>query len=179
MSSLPAGPVDPLHILEPGPEVWPKVLAILLLLGALLFWMLRRSQKRPTEQAVTPPPPVEAVSETVHFVDQIRERFDREGDFRRGCHALAEGLRNHLATETGKKCEHLTRQEIENQVGNLPEVPVLELLAGWQFRRQEPGRKDFHQACDLTRVVSGGVALDLKAKQTSSDASNSVGNGDP
>ncbi len=160
MSSLPVGAADPLHILEPGPEVWPKVIAFLLLFGALAYWLWKRKRSRSTEPEVEPTSPVvEPLAESEHFVDRIRKRFDREGgDFRQGCHALAEGLKQHLATETGKPMATLTFPEVEQEVGDLPEVPMLELLAGLQFRRVEPTRKEFHNACELTLLVSGGEA---------------------
>ena len=160
MSSLPVGAADPLHILEPGPEVWPKVIAFLLLFSALAFWLWKRSRSRQTEPAPEAPAPiVEPKGDIEHFVDRIRKRFDREGgDFRQGCHALAEGLKEHLALETGKRLSYLTFPEVEQEVGDLPEVPMLELLAGLQFRRLEPTRKEFHNACELTRLVSGGKA---------------------
>lgn len=154
---LPAELAEPLHILvtEDGGPWWPWWLgAALFALG--LAWLAR---KKPAVEAPapTPMPPLPAPLDA-GFVAEIRRRFDRDGDFRRGCHALAAGLREHLGRERHVDLGAKTVTEIERRVSDPEAVSVLTFVRRLQFQRFEPTRKEFYEACDRAGALSAPKA---------------------
>ena len=147
---LPADLAPVEHLMDPSPD-WPWILA-----AAVAAWILRALWKR---RSVSPPrpsspgtrPTAPRPSTAVGIIAQIealRER--RHDDYRRGCHELAELLREHMGRQSGQiDYTILTAREIARTLGENALSRVFLLLADLQFGRDEPGQSDFHGICDL------------------------------
>lgn len=150
---LPAELAEPLHILatEDGGPWWPWILgAALFAMG--LMWL---ATKKPPQDVPPAPPPVPPPRNiNPGFVAEIRRRFDRNGDFRRGCHALAAGLREHLGQERKQDLSAKTVAEIEGSLRDRRAANVLTFVRRLQFRRIEPSRDEFYEACDRVDALS-------------------------
>ena len=157
MRALPAGVADSLHILEPEPSPWPKVAMIAALLLLLLFLLLRRRRPRPAPAPVLKSVPAVQAPVDSHFVDEIRLRFTRSGELRKGCHALAEGLRLHLDRVLGGRFSTMTVSEVEERLGQGATAAVLDLLGQLQFQQREPEQDEFQEVCKMTRSAAEAV----------------------
>ena len=149
LGRLPAGLEDPLHLMEPWP--WGKLLMVVFLTLLLAFLVWRR-RRRPVEKVLVTPPPLPGSPPPprglVEAVGDLRRRYGRTGDFRRACHDLAELVRRHLEHRSGRPYSVLTAGEIRRQEGDTPLARIFGRLAGLQFGRVAPSRRDFDETCD-------------------------------
>lgn len=151
---LPAGPAPPMHIMEPSSDTWSWLywVAGFALLLVVAYLLAPKQTEAPEVEPPSPTPP--APPADPGFVAQIRIRYDREGDFRHGCHLLAAGLREYLGRERRLDLDASTVTEIEAEVSDRQVVQVFKFLRRLQFQRFEPSRKDFYEACDRTSALT-------------------------
>ena len=168
-SPLPGDLAAPLHILTPDEGIhwawWILIglMAALIILEQLINGPVEVDLEEPEKpvRKATPMPP--------HFVDEVKNRFDKEGYFRLGCHALADGLRGYLSARSGDDLSTSTASEVEEQIGSDPAVEALRFLSHLQFQRMEPTRRHFHQACDLVAEVSGRPTKSVSSSNETQD----------
>lgn len=153
LSDLPADLADPLHMAGPEGSSSGWLLALALLAAALLSRRIaRRRRSAPAPQrahpapAPSPPPAAEGLEAEIQ---EVRSMFSTTGNFREGCHALAEVLRRGLGRRNGVSFATLTAREIQQALGEGALPSLFGLLADLQFRPAEPARDDFLTVCDL------------------------------
>jgi len=157
MQDLPADLADPLHLADPYPFYGLLgALATLLLLALLtVLWWRRRRRTVAAALPPAPAPPTGASSGIWKAIEDVRLRFFRSQDYRRGCHALAALLRAHLEGTTAQPLSTLTAREMPAAIGDGAVASFFELLAELQFRRRRPTLEEFRGACDLAHAVVG------------------------
>jgi len=167
-ADLPVGLAEPLHILEPAAEgsVAPWLLVLALVAALLLLWLRWRARRAvPVLPPTDSPMPDEGVG-ILGQIWEIRKKYSRRFDRRRGCHELSTVLRDYLeprlpATVSspgpdGSKLWRrrpplaaLTAREIAALLGYAPLGRFLVHLSRHQFGRTKPDEDTFAELCDL------------------------------
>ncbi len=164
LTELPADLAEPLHML--GPEAaGPGGPALAALAAAALAWLFfrrrRTARPEPSPGPPTPHRPSPSMNRLEAEIEELRSVFTATGNYRRGCHALAEALRRAIAPRHGVAFEALTASEIAREVGDGATARTLVLLEGLQFRPEEPSGEEFTQACD-TAIATARNAPELR-----------------
>lgn len=152
--TLPHGLADGLHLLEPSAFPWSGLLLALLALAGL-WWWLRRRRRKPVPPEPAPAPTAKAPSRSAYGIqariEGLRQQY-RE-DLRVGVHALAAVTREHLEEGLDLPApQALTALEVS---AYFPEAigRLMLRISDLQWRRREPTKHDFNQACSLAITV--------------------------
>lgn len=154
MNELPAGLADPLHLPNPHPSYGLfAALAALLLLALLVVLWRRRRRKAPAAAPAAAGPPADTRTVIEKSIEDLRRRFKSSQDYRRGCHSLGQLLRSHFEAKSRHPVTTLTAREMPEKIGGAV-ASFFNFLAELQFRRREPTRDEFSNACDLAHAVA-------------------------
>ncbi len=151
---LPADLAPVEHMMEPSSN-WPWIVAAALAAWFLRAWWLRRRPAPVFSPAPTlqTEPPVPSLHGIAGEIEALRARY--HDDYRRGCHELAELLREHSERSSTRDFNVLTAREIARTLGETALARVFLLLSDLQFGRKEPDASDFHGICDIAQETLG------------------------
>jgi hypothetical protein len=159
LTPLPEPLSEPLALFAAAPlRPWQAV-AIVCLLGLLVFWLWRR-RRRPAAQAVTAAAPVPAAPPPPGgFAARVRELEQRHldaGSYRQGCHELDSEVRSTLEQETRREVEALTATEVAALFADPRIGDFAARLRDLRFARREPSRDGFRSLCTEARKLFEG-----------------------
>lgn len=152
--ALPGDLAEVLHILDPSTgEGFPWRLPGLLLAALLWLWLRRRWRWEPPPPPAAPPKapivPSQGDSRLAAQIAELRGSVLISGQFRQGCHRLAELLRQRGEEVEGRPLSRWTAGEIAGYLGDSALSRVVTLLAELQFGRRVPNQSDFEGVCEL------------------------------
>ena len=131
---------------DPSGSGGPALAALAAAGLAWLFFRRRRAAGRAAPHSRpprTPDRPLPFENDLEAKIEELRSVFSTTGNYRRGCHALAEALRRAIAPRRDVAFEALTTKEITRVVGDGAVARTLVLLEGLQFRPEDPSAEEF------------------------------------
>lgn len=165
MSALPAPPSAPLHLLPDLAFLITRLLAWGLAAGALTAKLVARLRGHWQAAAQPPAAAAPAPARPAGFgeeIEALRRAVLGEGDFRRGCHLLADLIKSLVTQRTGLAASKMTGHELARRLRDPAASRLITELALRCFGKEPPRRSDFLAYCDRARQTLGQRKLEVR-----------------
>ena len=152
--NLPAGISDPLHILPPWSSI-ALVIAAIILIVAILIWAIayflsKRIQHKKPPPELAAPYQDGSISGTIN---SIEKKYTKSREYREGCHVLSAVMKSHIEKKSGVEIEEMTPDEIILSLKSNAGL-YFEDLGTLQFRKKNPLKKEFVNACESSKKTA-------------------------